>query len=74
MVDERVVLLRIEHLEQGRGRIPTEVRGHLVDLIQEEDRVDGPRLLHHLDDLSGERSDVSPAVAADFRLVADAAE
>src|SRR5439155_7664298 len=31
-------------------------------------------LLHHLDDLAGERADIRAAVAADLRLVADAAE
>ena len=31
-------------------------------------------LLHHLDDLAGERADVGAAVAADLGLVAHAAE
>jgi hypothetical protein len=33
---ERVVLLGIEHLEQGRRRITTEIGTHLVDLVEQE--------------------------------------
>src|SRR6185312_10894758 len=74
VVGEGVVLLGIEHLEQrGRG-IAAEVVPDLVDLIHHEDRVDGPALLHALDDLAGERADVRAAVPADRGLVVDAAE
>ena len=73
VIDEGVVLLRIEHLEQ-RGRwIAAEVHRHLVDLVEEEDRVDRARPLHHLDDLTGKRADVRTAVSADLGLVADPA-
>ena len=74
VVDEGVVLLRVEDLEQRRRRIAAEVRGHLVDLVEQEDRVDRAGLLHHLDDLARERADVGPPVAADLGLVAHAAE
>src|SRR5690606_13933010 len=46
----------------------------LVDLVEHEDRVDRARLLHALDDLTGERADVGAAVAADRGLVVHAAE
>ena len=74
MVEERVVLLRVQDLEQRRRRVAPEVGRHLVDLVEQEDRVDRPRLAHHLDDLAREGADVGPAVAADLRLVAHAAE
>ena len=39
VVEERVVLLGVEHLEQRRRRIAAEVDRHLVDLVEQEDRV-----------------------------------
>src|SRR6266545_3858933 len=74
VIVEGEVLLGVEHLEQRRGRISAEVGGHLVHLVEQEDRVAGPRLLERLDDLPGQRADVGAPVAADLRLVADAAE
>ena len=69
-----VVLLGVEHLEQRRRRVAAEVGRHLVDLVEQEDRVVRARLLQRLDDLAGQRADVRAAVAADLRLVAHAAE
>ena len=69
-----MVLLGVEHLEERRRRVAPEVHRHLVDLVEEEDGVHGPRLLHELDDLAGERADVRAPVAADLGLVAHAAE
>ena len=74
VVEERVVLFRVEHLEQRRRRVAAEVHRHLVDFVEQEHRVHRAGLLHHLDDLAGERADVGAAVAADFGLVAHAAE
>ena len=74
VIEEGVVLLRIEHLEQRRRRIAAEVHRHLVDFVEQEHRVHRAGLLHHLDDLAGERADVGAAVAADFGFVAHAAE
>ena len=74
MVVERGVLFGVEHLEQSRRRIAAEVLAHLVDLIEQEERVGLLRLLHRLDDLAGHRADVGAAVAADFRFVTHAAE
>ena len=74
VIDEGVVLLRIEHLEQRRRRIAAEVHRHLVDFVEQEDRIDGAGLLHPLDDLAGEGADVGAAMAADLGLVAHAAE
>ncbi len=74
VVEEGVVLLGVEDLEERRGRVAAEVHRHLVDLVEQEHRVERAGLLHHLDDLAGERADVGAAVAADLGLVADAAE
>ena len=73
MVGEAVVLLRVEHLEQRRGRIAAEVGPELVDLVEHHDGVHRPRL-HRLDDPAGQRAHVRAPVPADLGLVAHAAE
>ena len=74
VIVEGVVLLRVEHLQQGGGGVAPEIGAHLVDLVEEEERVRRLRLLHRLDDLARQRADIGAAVAADLGLVADAAE
>ena len=74
VVVERPVLLRVEHLEERRRGIAAEIGGHLVHLVEQEDGVPRPGLLHRLDDFPWERADVRPAVTADLRLVSHAAE
>ena len=74
VVAERVVLRRVEHLEQRRRRVAAVVRADLVDLVEQHDRVHRAGLLDGPDDPAGQRADVRPPVAADLGLVADAAE
>src|ERR1019366_1721610 len=74
MVGEGVVLLGVEDLEQRRRRIAAAVVADLVALVHDEAGVDGPALLHPLDDLSGQRAHVRPPVPADRGLVMHAAE
>ena len=74
VVAEGVVLLGVEHLEQGRARVAAEVGADLVHLVHHEDRVVGARLVDALDDAAGHRAHVGAAVAADLGLVLDAAE
>ena len=74
MVVERGVLLRVEHLEQRRRRIAAEVHRHLVDFVEQEQRVVNRRFRHVLHDLAGHRADVGAAMAADLGLVAHAAQ
>ena len=74
VVVERVVLLGVEHLEEGRGRVAAPVRAELVHLVEEEERVRRLRLLHALDDLAGHRADVGAAMPAHLGLVTHAAQ
>ena len=75
VVAERVVLGRVEHLEQRRGRVAAPAAGRqLVDLVEQHDRVHGAGLGDGPDDAAGLRADVGAAVAADLGLVAHAAE
>ncbi len=74
VVAEGVVLGRVEHLKQRRGRVALEARGDLVQLVEDEDRVPCADPPQALDDPPRHRADVRPPVAADLRLVAHAAQ
>src|SRR6266446_4270755 len=74
MVRETVVQLGVEDFHERRRGVASEVGGHLVHFVQNEDRVDGPGLLHHLNDLAWKGADVRAAVSADFSLIPDAAK
>src|SRR4051794_12390562 len=74
VVAEARVLLGIEHLEHRAGRIAAEVRAHLVDLVDHEQRVVGARVAQRADDRARHGADVGPPVAADLGLVAHAAD
>ena len=39
VIAERLVLLRIEHLEQCRGRIATEIAAQLVHFVEQQHRI-----------------------------------
>ena len=69
-----LVLLRVEHLQHRRRRVAAVVGGELVDLVEQDDRVDRAGLLHRRDDAAGHGADVGAAVAANLGLVAHAAE
>ena len=74
MIVEGRILLRVQHLKQGRRGIAPEIGTQLVDLVQQEQRIGGFRLFHPLDNLARHRPDIGPTVPADFRLVADPAQ
>ena len=50
VVGERVVLFRIEDLEQRRGRVAAEIVTELVDLVEDKHWVVGPAFLDALND------------------------
>ncbi len=72
IVVERAVLLRVQHLQQGRRRIALKVVRHLVYLVQDEHRIRCPRFLYILQDPPAHGADVGPAVPSDFGLVIQA--
>src|SRR3712207_7430458 len=47
-------------LEECRGRIPSEIHAHLVDLVEQDERIRRLGLAHRLDDLARHRTDVGP--------------
>ena len=74
VVAERRVLSRVEHLEQGRRRVAAPVGADLVDLVEQDHRVHRLRVAERAHEPAREGADVRAPVAADLRLVADAAE
>ena len=63
------VLFRIKHLEHCRRGIAAEILTHLVDFIEQDQRVVGFRLFQRLNDLTGHGADIGPAVTADLGFV-----
>ena len=74
VVAERVVLRRVQHLEQRGRRIATPVGADLVDLVEQDHRVHGLRVAQRANEPSRQGPDVSPSMPADLGLVADPAE
>ena len=74
VIAERVVLRRVEHLEQRRRRIAAPVGAELVDLVEHDDGIHRAGVAQRAHEPPGQRADVGAAMAADLGLVADAAE
>ena len=72
MVAEVIILLGIQHFEQRRRRITSEIISELVDFIQHDDRIAGARLLHRLDETTRHRPHVGTTMTPNFSLVAHA--
>ena len=70
---EGIILLWIEHFEQGRGGVA--VVGHLgdlVDFIEDEHGIARASLLDRLDDASGHGTDIGTTVSADLGFIMQA--
>ena len=74
MIGERVVLRGVQHLQQRTGRIALIRHPQLVYLVQQEDRILSPSLLHPLDDAPWHRPHVGTPVTTNVRLVARATQ
>ena len=74
VVRERVVLRRVQHLEQRRRRIALERHAELVHLVEQEDRVLGAGLLHPLNDAARHGAHIGTPVTPDVGLVPSATE
>ena len=74
IVIERMVLLRIQHFQQGGRRIAAMIPTDLVDLIQDHDRIGGLHLSDRLQDATGHRTDVGLAMTADLTFIMQTAQ
>ena len=69
MIGEGGVLLGIEDFEQRCRWVAAEIGRELVDLIEQDDRIDSAGLFHGVDDAARHGADIGPPVATDLRLV-----
>ena len=69
-----LVLLGVQYLKQGRGRVTVGIVGELVDLVQQDQGIAYPGLGEGVNDSSGHGADVGLAVAADLGFVMDATQ
>ena len=69
MVAECVILFRIQRFQQGGCRVSPEIAGHLVNLIQKEQGIQAPRLLHAVDQPSRHSPDISAAMSANLSFI-----
>ena len=74
MVGKGIVLLRVQYLQQRRGRVAPKIIAQLVNFVQHKERVARPHPAHRLNDAAGQRPDIGAPVAPNFRLIAHAAQ
>jgi hypothetical protein len=74
VITELVVLLGVQHLQQCAGRVAPEISPQLVDFVQQEQRIARANLGQALQHLARHRANIGAAVAANFGLVAHAAQ
>ena len=74
MVLELVILLRVQHFEQCRGRIAAEILSQLIDFIKQKQRIGRASLLQVGDNLARQGTDIGPAMPANFGFVAHTAQ
>ena len=74
VVGEGVILLGVKDFEHRRRRVAPVVVAELVNLVEQNDRVGDPSAAQLLDEATGLRADVGAAEAAQFGLIAHAAQ
>ncbi len=74
MIGKGGVLLRVQHFEQGRGRITPKIITELVYLIKQKNRIIGPCLFQALNNTARQGSDIGTAMAANLSLIAHTAK
>ena len=56
MIEESIILLRVQHLEKRARRITVDTPANLVNLVNQHQRVLRPYSLQSLDDLAWQRT------------------
>jgi len=74
VIAEILVLLGVQYLQQGRGRIPAPIRADLVHLVEDEHGVVRLCAPDRLQDAAGHGANVRAAVAAYLSLVVHATQ
>ena len=71
VVREGLVLLRVQHLQEGCTGIAMKIAGQLVDLVEKKNRVVRPATAHPLEHPPRQGADVGATVTPDLRFVPD---
>src|SRR3954462_8619821 len=74
MIAKRVILFRVENLEQCGSRITAEIRSEFVDFVEHEHRIARPGAANALNHLAGKRANVSSPMASNLSFIAHAAK
>ena len=74
MVPIGMVLLRVQHFQQGGAGVPPVIGAHLINFIQQQHRIGGAGLGHGSHDPSGHGAHIGLPVAPDVRFIMDAAQ
>ena len=74
LIPELHVLLSVQDLQKRRRHISLVIAGYLIDLVQKHQRIGHARLAHGLGDPARHGTHIRLSVAADLRLVMDAAQ
>src|SRR3984893_9605368 len=74
IVAESRVLLRVEHLQERRGRVALDAAAELVDLVEHHHAIAAAGPADPLDDVPRQRPDIGAAMAANLGLVVHPAQ
>jgi hypothetical protein len=74
MIPEGAVLLGIQYLQQGGGRIAAVIIAELIYLIQQQHGIGAAGLLDGIDDTTGHTAYISFPMTADLRFIFDTAQ
>ena len=74
VIVERIVLLRIQYLQQGSRRIAAKINPHLIHFIQQDHWIDRPCTFHRLNNLARHCSYVCSTMSSNFRLIPHTAQ
>ena len=74
VVPELFVLRRVENFHQRRGWIAAKIAAEFVDFVQHDDRIGHPGASQRLQNTARHGTDVGAPVAAQLRLVVQAAQ
>ena len=74
VVAEGNILLGVQHFKHRRCRIAAEVVAHLVNLVEQDERVGSTGTAQRIHNTAGHCADVGLAVTADIRLITHTAE
>ena len=74
MIPEGIVLLAVQYLQHSGGRIAPVVVAHLIDFIQQQQRIHAAALADGGHNTAGHSAYIRLTVATDIRLIPDAAQ